>query len=204
MKPHLLLVLPALSAFLAAAPTNATGRERLRFDDGWKFHLADDGHGHAARGRDGHQRCAFAETLALASSPSKLPAAENPGCRPQPTFNDSALGRARVHPRDLITTENTCVRLVSRRCCLPPTPARKTACTSRARTTTPAVYSQRSQLLARHSGWDEPFDVPLGPGVEGRRPQRARRPGGERRTASRRSGRRLPARPRPGRVRQRR
>ena len=41
MKQKLMLC-AALAAWIICAQATESGRERLRFDDGWKFHLLDE------------------------------------------------------------------------------------------------------------------------------------------------------------------
>ena len=158
--PPLLLVavclaLPATPrAAVAADAARTAGRERLRFDDGWKFHLADAATGTPpdASGVGGvplqHWRWKLAQN----------PAAETPTAT-RADFDDSAWA-APASTHGLITTGNTSAWF---RATLP-----ATIDGARARLhfdgvdDNAAVYLN-GQLIARHSGWDEPFDVRLGP-----------------------------------------
>ncbi len=154
MRPHLLLALPALAAFLATAPTNAAGRERLRFDDGWKFHLADVATG-TPPGADVSGVPLRNWRWQLASNSASTSA--NPDAA-RANFDDSAWSvPASTH--GTITTENTSAWF---RTVLPTAGSARDYLHFDGADDNASVYLN-GQLLARHSGWDEPFDVPCGP-----------------------------------------
>ncbi len=151
MKTRPLFVLAALSIFLAATRANAAGRERLRFDDGWKFHLAD--------ATTGTPLATGVSGVLLRNWHWKIasnPAAETPDAT-RADFDDSAWATlATAH--EAITTGNTSAwfRMVL------PVGSAQGLLHFESADDNADVYLN-GHLLARHSGWDEPFDVPLGP-----------------------------------------
>ncbi len=144
----------ALLGLVVPAATRAdgiAGRERIRFDDGWKFHLLDQTTPDAA---------ATAATSGTPVPSWRWKLAGNPSVESadvtRADFDDSAWGTTPPNLQ-IITRENTSAWF---RALLPAT-GPHASLHFEGVDDNATVYLNGRQL-AQHSGWDEPFDVPLG------------------------------------------
>ena len=147
------LFLFGLSLALAGHCAAETPRQRLRFDDGWKFHLADTATG-TPPGADVSGVPLRNWRWQLVPHPAT---AENPDAA-RAGFDD-AVWAVPPSTHGAITTENTSAWF---RTVLPAAGSARDYLHFNGADDNASVYLN-GQLLTRHAGWDEPFDVPCGP-----------------------------------------
>lgn len=149
--PLLLAALLLAPVSLQAAPAGSSGRERVRFDDGWKFHLQDPSLGESP-------------SAAISGAPlnqwrwkmSENPTAETTDAvRPE---LDASTWSAAQAGQNVIGKENSFAWF---RATLPQSSVPLPRLHFESVDDNATVYLN-GQKLAQHSGWDSAFDVPLG------------------------------------------